>query len=255
MPDDPNAVDPSGGYGFGGLGGMAQPGMIPPWMAQAYAADPRRMLVQSIMQMGQQSLQQPTYSPWSALAKALTIGVGGASAAKLADQYSTGVDFNQTANSADSILGEGNAVSKLLRSPDMQSKWTGMQAYPAAVAGRVKPSLQKSGEQLLAPDTGQTLVASTAAQSPEGKLLADINRTPAEQRTPLQAALWKQAQDHGVTYGPDGAAVFPGAAKAMGTVAGATAAGTAAGTQPYEQQNALFKPSITPEQIHSRSLP
>src|SRR5260221_1998363 len=89
MPDDPNAVDPSGGYGFGGLGGMAQPGMIPPWMAQAYAADPRRMLVQSIMQMGQQSLQQPTYSPWSALAKALTIGIGGAAGGKLAGNYAS----------------------------------------------------------------------------------------------------------------------------------------------------------------------
>src|SRR5258708_26903146 len=199
MPDDPNAVDPSGGYGFGGLGGMAQPGMIPPWMAQAYAADPRRMLVQSIMQMGQQSLQQPTYSPWSALAKALTIGVGGASAAKLADQYSTGVDFNQTANSADSILGEGNAVSKLLRSPDMQSKWTGMQAYPAAVAGRVKPSLQKAGEQLLAPDTRHTPVASTAAQTPEGQLLAHINPPPPPQRPPPPAAPWQHAPEHPVT--------------------------------------------------------
>src|SRR5260221_1945106 len=193
MPDDPNAVDPSGGYGFGGLGGMAQPGMIPPWMAQAYAADPRRMLVQSIMQLGQQSLQQATYSPWSALAKALAIAIGGASGAKLADQYSTGVDFNQTANSADSILGEGNAVSKLLRSPDMQSKWTGMQAYPAAVAGRVKPSPQKPGEQLFAPDTRQSIVQSTAAQSPEGEILADINPNPPQQRTPLQAGPCKQS--------------------------------------------------------------
>src|SRR5258708_34366995 len=112
MPDDPNGVDPSGGYGFGGLGGMAPPGMIPPWMAQAYAADPRRMLVQSIMQMGQQSLQQPTYSPWSALAKALTIGVGGASPAQLADQDSSGhIDGNPISNAVEPILGAPHATT------------------------------------------------------------------------------------------------------------------------------------------------
>src|SRR5260221_14768186 len=105
--------------------------MIPPWMAQAYAADPRRMLVQSIMQMGQQSLQQPTYSPWSALAKALTIGIGGASGGKLADDYaSTNIDGDAMAKALEPILGANHATRGGARSSNPTPPYMAMNNIP-----------------------------------------------------------------------------------------------------------------------------
>src|SRR5258708_10038269 len=176
MPDDPNAVDPSGGYGFGGLGGMAQPGMIPPWMAQAYAADPRRMLVQSIMQMGQQSLQQPTYSPWSALAKALTIGVGGASAAKLADQYSSGnIDGNAMSKALEPILGADHATTVGVKSNDPNVRLMAMNSIPGAIAAMSKVQGAKPNEIVRAPPAGGAGLMNVQPTEILGKKAQDRN--------------------------------------------------------------------------------
>src|SRR6185369_1468740 len=62
-------------------------GVLMPQVAAAAARDPRRALIQSLIQQGQSSLQSPTYTPGAALAKALTIGLGGISSSMLNDQY------------------------------------------------------------------------------------------------------------------------------------------------------------------------
>jgi hypothetical protein len=58
-----------------------------PMAAQAMQADPRSLLIRSMMQTGQQQLNQPTYTPMAALAKALITGIAGFSSANLQQQY------------------------------------------------------------------------------------------------------------------------------------------------------------------------
>ncbi len=237
MPDDPNAVDPSGGYGFGGLGGMAQPGMIPPWMAQAYAADPRRMLVQSIMQMGQQSLQQPTYSPWSALAKALTIGVGGASAAKLADQYSSGnIDGNAMSKALEPILGADHATTVGVKSSDPNVRLMAMNSIPGAIAAMSKVQGARPNEIVRTVPAGGTL---TNVQPLEaiGKKIQDRNTLFGQNPNDpglraMDSEIIKNGADAGFVYGygPDGTIRQMGPIGAAqpgykGQVAGSEAAG------------------------------
>src|SRR5690349_9100990 len=62
-------------------------GVISPYAAQAMSLDPRRALIASMLQTNQSQLNQPTYSPLSAIAKALTGGIAGYSQAQLTKQY------------------------------------------------------------------------------------------------------------------------------------------------------------------------
>ncbi len=74
----PGTIDPALVSAHGGL---------LPQVSQLYARDPRRALVESMLATGQKSLDQPTYSPGAALAKALTIGLGQISGGMLNNDY------------------------------------------------------------------------------------------------------------------------------------------------------------------------
>lgn len=73
---DPSNGDP--GYGSGMLLGP---------IAQMAATDPRRLLVQSLLGQGQQALNHPMYSKFSALANALAGASGGIANTELNKQY------------------------------------------------------------------------------------------------------------------------------------------------------------------------
>jgi len=92
--------------------------LLLPQVSAAYRADPRRALIESMMATGQQSLSTPTLSPGAALAKALTIGLGGIASAKLTSDYQ---DQNAAAqkNLADALAAPDMAgmISKLGSNP------------------------------------------------------------------------------------------------------------------------------------------
>lgn len=65
-----------------------------PSLAQAYMADPRRALVESLLSQGQQAVNRPLYNPISAVAAALTDAMGPIAGMKLASDYQ---DLNKQA--------------------------------------------------------------------------------------------------------------------------------------------------------------
>src|SRR5579883_979637 len=103
---DPNAT----GYGTP---------LLLPQVSAAYRADPRRALIESMMATGQQSLNSPTYSPGAALAKALTIGLGGIANAKLNADYQ---DQNKAAQ---------QSLADALSAPDQASYLKALTSSPA----------------------------------------------------------------------------------------------------------------------------
>ncbi len=192
------------------------------------------MLVQSIMQMGQQSLQQPTYSPWSALAKALTIGIGGASGAKLADDYaSTNIDGDAMSKALEPILGANHATTVGVRSSNPNVRYMAMNSIPGAIAAMSKVQDVKPNAIVGTVPAGGAALTNVQPQEMLGKKTLDRNNLFAQNPNDpalraMDSDIIKNGADAGFVYGygPDGTirqmgpigAAQPGY---QGTVAGA----------------------------------
>ena len=85
------------------------PGLLAP-VAQAYANDPRRTLVEALMKQGQNAQQQRLYTPGATVASALTQALGPISGAFLASQYQ---DANKSAQ---------DTLAKAIAEPDLNKR-------------------------------------------------------------------------------------------------------------------------------------
>lgn len=261
-------------FGLGGDstdGSDSSAGFLMPMAAQAMQADPRSALIQSMMQTGQQQLQQPTYSPMAALAKALTMGIGGASSGYLQKQYA---DASKSYPQAltDALSSGGNdangQVLATLKSPNPLVRMYGTQL----MGEYLKPVAMSPGQQMKIPLTGQTLAQNTAPLTDVGKLIAARDALPQgdPNRAPYDAQIQKLNSEGGVQLTGNGAAPIPGYGPAKGAIAGATdlgenpalisraggvssaevpgkvaaAVGTAQGTAPIETFTNMFKPQV-----------
>src|SRR5579883_3372363 len=153
-------------------------GFMMPMASQAMALDPRSRLIAAMLQTGQSELNQPTYSPMSAIAKALTGGLAGASQASLTNQYmraaQTAPQEIGRALSAPSTGDNDTPVTRLINSPNPIARMYGYQMMPEYY----KPTVTSAGQQIKVPGTNQTLAANTNPQSEPGKIAADAANNP-----------------------------------------------------------------------------
>lgn len=173
-------------------------GILLPQVAAAAARDPRRLLVQSLMQQGQNSLQQPTYSGGAALAKALTVGLGGLASAKLNQDY---LDQNQ---------GVQDTMQRALAAGQ---GWTNPDTGKQAIAGNPSEMARiLAGNPLTA---GQGMQMQLQSQQMQAKAKLDLMNKLAEQH---------------LTFDGNGNIVpMAGAPAAVSTLAGAQSGGAKAG--------------------------
>jgi hypothetical protein len=117
-------------------GAPVGPGMLYPTLQAAYQRDPRRLLVESIMQTGREQLQQPTLSPGAMLAKALTGIIGGASGAMLEHEYQA-----QNAGAQDTLR-------QAIAAPDLATQAKILAGNPATAPQGMSLSLAASQARL-----------------------------------------------------------------------------------------------------------
>lgn len=217
-------------------------GIIMPMAAQAMRYDPRSALIAQMLQTGQQQLQQPTYSPIAAIAKALTGGIGGLSSMALTRQY---MDASRSApQEIGKALsgGSGNPVQELLSSQNPFARQMGYQMIPEYY----KPTTTSVGQQVTVPATGQVLTQNTAPRTTIGQLQAErdaiAKSNPNDPRiAAYDAQIQKLNQEGGVEFTGNGAAPVPGYGGAKAGIAGQTTAATA---NAQNRSDLGFKPAI-----------
>jgi hypothetical protein len=195
-----------------------------PAIAAAYQNDPRRQLVNELAGIGQQALSRPMYSPWEALANALTGAAGGVADAYLGNQYQqmnkqAMQDFADAqkagAGAAPTLDVNGNPVpgtgsapdptrtlAKLSQSPYWAPTVATMQMNAAGKA--LDPYNLRPGEQHFGP--GNQLVASnTTPLTDIGKLIQARDALPPNDpnRGAYNAAITKLGTDNGFKLGQD----------------------------------------------------
>lgn len=181
-------------------------GGISPLVAQAAQRDPRRLLIQSLMQQGQNTQNTPTYSGKAALAKALTIGLGGIANAGLSADYA-----NQNRDVQDTLQ-KAVQAGQGWTNPD-----TGQVA--AGTGGPNAMAQALMGNPLTAPQ-GISMIQQN--QMLQAKARVDQANKLAEQHMMLDA--------NGNTV------PMPGASQAVQTMAGAQSGGAAMGTNAANAQ-------------------
>lgn len=233
------------------LSGQAGGGMsYDPAMLQAL---PRLQLAQSMMQQG---MDTSPASPWQALARVANAGVGN----MIFDKATNGLiqAGAQAAGSAAQTLPPGSPLRKALLSSDPLVRTQGLQAYRTGLLQLNEPYTQKAGDTRMEGD--QPISTSTAPQSPEGKIAADISNAPSfAPNTPgapsaLASALMKGATDNGIQYqtGQNGittAQPVGGYAPARASLAGAIAGSESGARYPFENALQNNRPlEIRPDQ-------
>ena len=218
------------------------PGLLAP-VAQAYANDPRRTLVEALMKQGQNAQQQRLYTPGATVASALTQALGPISGAFLASQY-------QDANK-----GAQDTLAKAIAEPDLNKRaqieagnqYLAPQALSTAnQAATMKMQfineLAKTGR-TIGPDGGIMAIPGAAGAN------AELNAGSA-QGTATGTNLANSQPGPGGQAGVISATTPAEAAKAAAVASAQNpaliqrAVGTAAGTAPIDAFKTLFTPQV-----------
>ena len=218
------------------------PGLLAP-VAQAYANDPRRTLVEALMKQGQNAQQQRLYTPGATVASALTQALGPISGAFLASQY-------QDANK-----GAQDTLAKAIAEPDLNKRaqieagnqYLAPQALSTAnQAATMKMQfineLAKTGR-TIGPDGGIMAIPGAAGAN------AELNAGSA-QGTATGTNLANSQPGPGGQAGVISATTPAEAAKAAAVASAQNpaliqrAVGTAAGTAPIDTFKTLFTPQV-----------
>jgi hypothetical protein len=197
-----------------------------PQLQTAFQRDPRRMLIQSLMQQGQASLQTPTLSPGAALAKALTIGLGGLTGAALQQDYA---DQSQQAmadlkTAQEQSGGDATKLASLLAGNKVFAPIIAQKQIEAA-AKLAEPQKLGRGDVLIV--GGKTVASNDQPDTELSKLIAARDKLAPDDpnRAVYDAQISKITQEGGVRFTPGGAAAIPGFGEAKGQIAGAEEAG------------------------------
>ena len=218
------------------------PGLLAP-VAQAYANDPRRTLVEALMKQGQNAQQQRLYTPGATVASALTQALGPISGAFLASQY-------QDANK-----GAQDTLAKAIAEPDLNKRaqieagnqYLAPQALSTANQAAVMKAqfineLAKTGR-TIGPDGGIMAIPGAAGAN------AELNAGSA-QGTATGTNLANSQPGPGGQAGVISATTPAEAAKAAAVASAQNpaliqrAVGTAAGTAPIDTFKTLFTPQV-----------
>ena len=218
------------------------PGLLAP-VAQAYANDPRRTLVEALMKQGQNAQQQRLYTPGATVASALTQALGPISGAFLASQY-------QDANK-----GAQDTLAKAIAEPDLNKRaqieagnqYLAPQALSTAnQAATMKMQfineLAKTGR-TIGPDGGIMAIPGAAGAN------AELNAGSA-QGTATGTNVANSQPGPGGQAGVISATTPAEAAKAAAVASAQNpaliqrAVGTAAGTAPIDAFKTLFTPQV-----------
>ena len=218
------------------------PGLLAP-VAQAYANDPRRTLVEALMKQGQNAQQQRLYTPGATVASALTQALGPISGAFLASQY-------QDANK-----GAQDTLAKAIAEPDLNKRaqieagnqYLAPQALSTAnQAATMKMQfineLAKTGR-TIGPDGGIMAIPGAAGAN------AELNAGSA-QGTATGTNVANSQPGPGGQAGVISATTPAEAAKAAAVASAQNpaliqrAVGTAAGTAPIDTFKTLFTPQV-----------
>ena len=218
------------------------PGLLAP-VAQAYANDPRRTLVEALMKQGQNAQQQRLYTPGATVASALTQALGPISGAFLASQY-------QDANK-----GAQDTLAKAIAEPDLNKRaqieagnqYLAPQALSTAnqaatMKMQLLNELAKTGR-TIGPDGGIMAIPGAAGAN------AELNAGSA-QGTATGTNLANSQPGPGGQAGVISATTPAEAAKAAAVASAQNpaliqrAVGTAAGTAPIDTFKTLFTPQV-----------
>ena len=218
------------------------PGLLAP-VAQAYANDPRRTLVEALMKQGQNAQQQRLYTPGATVASALTQALGPISGAFLASQY-------QDANK-----GAQDTLAKAIAEPDLNKRaqieagnqYLAPQALSTAnqaatMKMQLLNELAKTGR-TIGPDGGIMAIPGAAGAN------AELNAGSA-QGTATGTNLANSQPGPGGQAGVISATTPAEAAKAAAVASAQNpaliqrAVGTAAGTAPIDAFKTLFTPQV-----------
>ena len=218
------------------------PGLLAP-VAQAYANDPRRTLVEALMKQGQNAQQQRLYTPGATVASALTQALGPISGAFLASQY-------QDANK-----GAQDTLAKAIAEPDLNKRAQieagnqylapqalSMANQAATMKMQFLNELAKTGR-TIGPDGGIMAIPGAAGAN------AELNAGSA-QGTATGTNLANSQPGPGGQAGVISATTPAEAAKAAAVASAQNpaliqrAVGTAAGTAPIDAFKTLFTPQV-----------
>ena len=218
------------------------PGLLAP-VAQAYANDPRRTLVEALMKQGQNAQQQRLYTPGATVASALTQALGPISGAFLASQY-------QDANK-----GAQDTLAKAIAEPDLNKRaqieagnqYLAPQALSTAnqaatMKMQLLNELAKTGR-TIGPDGGIMAIPGAAGAN------AELNAGSA-QGTATGTNVANSQPGPGGQAGVISATTPAEAAKAAAVASAQNpaliqrAVGTAAGTAPIDAFKTLFTPQV-----------
>ena len=218
------------------------PGLLAP-VAQAYANDPRRTLVEALMKQGQNAQQQRLYTPGATVASALTQALGPISGAFLASQY-------QDANK-----GAQDTLAKAIAEPDLNKRaqieagnqYLAPQALSTAnqaatMKMQLLNELAKTGR-TIGPDGGIMAIPGAAGAN------AELNAGSA-QGTATGTNVANSQPGPGGQAGVISATTPAEAAKAAAVASAQNpaliqrAVGTAAGTAPIDTFKTLFTPQV-----------
>ena len=218
------------------------PGLLAP-VAQAYANDPRRTLVEALMKQGQNAQQQRLYTPGATVASALTQALGPISGAFLASQYQ---DANKSAQ---------DTLAKAIAEPDLNKRaqieagnqYLAPQALSTAnqaatMKMQLLNELAKTGR-TIGPDGGIMAIPGAAGAN------AELNAGSA-QGTATGTNVANSQPGPGGQAGVISATTPAEAAKAAAVASAQNpaliqrAVGTAAGTAPIDTFKTLFTPQV-----------
>lgn len=236
-----------------------------PQVSAAYQSDPRRALVQALMQQGQAASQQRLYSPGAALASALTQAMGGISGAVLAHEYQ-GINKQalgdlQSAQAAaagtPAVTDAQGNVTTPATPPDPQAFTAALskspiwaptiaQAQLTAAAKAAEPQKLAPGDQYRGAN-GQLISANTSPMTDLGKLIQarDALAPNDPNRQSFDAQINKIGTDNGFTFGRDANGGVTMAPIAHGPASPSYIAQKAGAQANAENQSALaYKPAI-----------